>query len=158
MAHARSIVPVALPAAGAVLTALAAAALAGPGGSGQIQLRAQVPALCSVAVADLGVALDLARPLERVAVATVEERCNAAGGYKVSVSTRNGGELRSGEGSAVPYRLEYDGASPREGGLVATRAASPLPQSRELSVSTAPRPGTPAGSYMDTVTVTISGE
>lgn len=148
--------------AGVLLSTAPAAAPAlaeSPGSSGSIQLRGEVPVVCTVAVADRGVTLDLSRSFDKVTVASVEERCNAAGGYSVTVASQNGTQLRPATGGGgVPYSISYDGAASSGGGaLTASRPAAPAPQSRELGVSGAPPAGLQAGSYADVITVTISG-
>lgn len=147
-------------AGGFVIGVAAAAALAdGPKGSGQLRIVGEVPSVCTVSVADRGATLDLARGVERVPVATVEERCNTAAGYSVTLTTQNGGQLRADNGAAgVPYTINYDGATSAGGGMVANRPASPQPQSRELSVSAAAPDKLQAGTYQDTITVTIAGK
>jgi len=151
-------------AGGFVIGVAAAAALAdGPKGSGQLRIVGEVPAVCTVSVAERGATLDLARGVERVPVATVEERCNTAAGYSVTLSTQNGGQLRTDNGAAggaagVPYTITYDGATQAGGSMVANRPASPQPQSRELSVSAAAPDKLQAGTYQDTITVTIAGK
>ncbi|HYE01392.1 MAG TPA: hypothetical protein VEH84_18565 [Alphaproteobacteria bacterium] len=138
------------------LLAFVAAGVAAAGGpSAQLRLRGQVQPVCTVSVADRGVTLDLARPFDSVAVASIEERCNAADGYSVRLSTQNGGRL-SGEAGGVPYTISYDGAVQSDGALVATRPAAPLGRSRDLAVSALPPADLPAGAYEDTIVVTIA--
>lgn len=142
------------------LVIVSAAALAdGPTSSGRIRIVGEVPAVCTVSVAERGTTLDLANGADRVPVATVEERCNTAAGYSVTLTTQNGGQLRTDSGAAgVPYTITYDGATQSGGGMVATRTASPLPQSRELSVSAAAPNKLQSGTYQDTITITIAGK
>jgi type 1 fimbria pilin len=147
----------------ALLLGILPAALlaAGPGtamadGRGTIRLVGVVPQSCTLSVADRGVVLDLAAGERTAVVATIEERCNAPGGYTVKVSSRNGGLLSSSEGGSLPYTLAYDDArAPQGRGDLVAQRAQPGWQTRDLAV-TAGRPGrVAAGSYSDLVTVTI---
>jgi type 1 fimbria pilin len=142
-----------LPAA--ILAAWAGAASAADRGT--IRLAGVVPQSCTLSVADRGVVLDLAAGERTSVVATIEERCNAPGGYTVKVSSRNGGLLSSSEGGSLPYTLAYDGARApqgRGGDLVAQRG-QPGWQTRDLAVTAGRSGRVAAGSYSDLVTVTI---
>lgn len=146
-------------AVGGLVIASAAALADGPSSSGRIRIVGEVPAVCTVNVTERGAPLDLSGGIERVSVATVEERCNTAAGYSVTLTTQNGGQLRADGGAAgVPYSISYDGATPSGAAMVANRAASPQPQSRELSVSAAAPDKLPSGTYQDTITITIAGK
>ncbi|HYC02764.1 MAG TPA: spore coat protein U domain-containing protein [Azospirillaceae bacterium] len=138
---------------------LTAAAQSG-GSSASLTLRGTVPAVCTVDLGATSATVDLVKGQSAQPVATVEERCNAGGGYTVSVASRNGGELRpDGTAQGVPYSVAYDdAAAQRAGGLRAERAASGAPRRGVLSVSVPASPTLAAGDYADVLTVTIAAK
>lgn len=125
---------------------------------GQITLRGTVPAVCTVALSASSAALDLVRGQSATPVATVEERCNAAAGYTVSVNSRNGGQLRQeGATAGVDYALSYDQVSAgKSGSLVAVRESTGVPRVGTLAVGVPANPEAAAGEYLDVLTVVIS--
>jgi len=126
----------------------------------QLMLRGVVPAVCSVSVSTPTVPLDLVRGQMPTPVASVEERCNAAGGYRVSVTSRNGGQLRSeGQAMSVGYSLAYDEtAAGHSGGLMVERAPSAQSRRGTLSVAVPASPTLPAAEYQDLITITIAAK
>ncbi len=147
----------ALIAAGGVIVPTVFAAVAD---SGQIRLRGEVPTVCTVGVIDRGVILDLSGANTRATVAAIEERCNAPNGYTVTLSSRNGGELRLEDArmAGIAYSMSYPGASQsRPGALVAVRS-EPGAGTRDLAITTPAAAGAPAGVYEDIVTVSIAAK
>ncbi|HSK38309.1 MAG TPA: hypothetical protein VK943_00945 [Arenibaculum sp.] len=139
----------------AVLAAGTFATVATRADAGNLRLVGTVAQTCTVSLSDAGMLLDLAGAARTVAVATVEETCNAPVGYTVSISSRNGGRLVAEGGASVPYTLLYDGnGDDGHGGLVARRSA-PGRVVHELSVLAGGAGNLVAGSYDDVVTVTI---
>lgn len=145
-----------------LLGILPAAMLAfGPGAAvaadrGSIRLVGTVPQSCTLSVADRGAVLDLAAGERTTVVASIEEQCNAPGGYTVTVSSRNGGVLSSSEGADIPYTMSYDDArATREGGGLVAQRAQPSWRTRDLAVTAGQSGGGVAGTYDDLVTVTI---
>lgn len=125
---------------------------------GQIQLRGVVPAMCTVAIVDSGTNLDLVRGQALVPVASVQEQCNSASGYTVTVASRNGGELRrDGSNSGVGYTLHYGGAS-GTGTIAADRAVSGEIRQNTLAVSLPPTADIAAGIYVDVVTISVAAK
>lgn len=124
-----------------------------------IQLRGTVPATCSVSVSANSATVDIARGQSLGTVASVEERCNAAGGYVVSVSSQNGGQLVGGNGAGVPYALFYGESGAGQGGrLTAERATSGDVRRSTLAVTVPASPQAQAGEYEDTVTISIAAK
>lgn len=152
-----------LIAAGIVASTLLATALlttaAGAAERGQITLRGTVPAVCTVALSASSATLEVVRGQSATPVATVEERCNAAAGYTVSVTSRNGGQLRQeGAASGVSYAVSYDQVSSNSGALVAVRAPTGAARVGTLAVEVPASPEAPAGDYVDVLTVSISAK
>lgn len=124
---------------------------------GTITLRASVPATCAVSLSTENVSLNL-NSAAIVPVATVEERCNAANGYTVSLSSKNGGALSSGT-SSIAYTLHYgDSSSTADGSLTAGRPVSGAARQTVLSVSVPTATQRQAGDYQDTVTIAIAAK
>lgn len=127
------------------------------GAQGTITLRASVPATCAVSLSTGNASLNL-NSAAIVPVATVEERCNAANGYTVSLSSKNGGALSSGNAS-IAYTLHYgDSSSTADGSLTAGRAVSGTARQTVLSVSVPAGTQRQAGDYEDTVTIAIAAK
>lgn len=124
-----------------------------------IQLRGVVPPSCSVSVSATSATVDIARGQSLGTVASVEERCNAAGGYVVSVSSQNGGQLVGGDGASVPYSLFYGDAGAGQGGrLTAERGTTGDVRRSTLAVTLPASPQARAGEYEDTVTISIAAK
>ncbi|OYQ35561.1 hypothetical protein CHU95_07490 [Niveispirillum lacus] len=92
-----------------------------------------------------------------IPVATVEERCNAANGYTVSLTSRNGGSLSSGT-ATIAYTLQYGDSSSSNGTLSAARDVTGMGRQTVLSVSVPPSTQRQAGQYEDTVTIAIAAK
>jgi type 1 fimbria pilin len=137
--------------------AVAAVRAFADGGTGTLRLKGIVPQACTVSVQDQGVVLDLGSGGQSRTVAAIEERCNAPAGYTVTLSSRNGGELRAEAGDGLPYAMSYDGAAPAgQGTVVATRP--PGISTKDLAVSTPAAPNLRAGAYEDVITVTVQAK
>ncbi|ACI97612.1 hypothetical protein [Rhodospirillum centenum] len=131
--------------------------MAGAAERGQITLRGTVPAVCTVALSASSATLEVVRGQSATPVATVEERCNAAAGYTVSVTSRNGGQLRQeGAASGVSYAVSYDQVSSNSGALVAVRTPTGAARVGTLAVEVPASPEAAAGDYVDVLTVSIS--
>ncbi len=148
----------------AVLLALSLASLPGSAAlaqqgapQGSITLRATVPATCAVTLSADSVTLNLTAGVTNLPVATVEERCNAANGYRVSLASGNGGALSSGSAS-IAYSMQYGDSSSGSGTLAADRAASGASRQTVLSVSVPAGTARQAGDYQDTVTISIAAK
>ena len=127
------------------------------GAQGTITLRASVPATCAVSLSTGNASLNL-NSAAIVPVATVEERCNAANGYTVSLSSKNGGALSSGNAS-IAYTLHYgDSSSTADDSLTAGRTVSGTARQTVLSVSVPAGTQRQAGDYEDTVTIAIAAK
>ncbi|WP_207476691.1 hypothetical protein [Arenibaculum pallidiluteum] len=149
----------ALPLAAAMAASLSPRLAWAGGSSAVIQLRGIVPQDCSVSVQDRGVVFELGAAAQSRSVAAIEERCNAPAGYTVTLSSRNGGELRpeGGAGAGLPYVMTYDDATPAGAGRVVA-ARPPGTETKDLYVETRPADGLRAGSYDDTIVVTVEAK
>lgn len=149
---------------GTALLIAAAILLAPAGGRAQSQqatitLRGSVATECSIAISSASATVNLTAGQQSVPVATVQERCNAANGYVVSVSSQNGGRLTSDGGSGVGYSLHYgDTNSAQNGSINTNRTVSGAARSTVLSVSVPASPTLPAGDYQDTVVISITAK
>jgi hypothetical protein len=80
--------------------------------TGKIELRGDVAQNCAVAVvpAPKASTLSITGGESNATVGTVTETCNVAGGYTVSLSSLNGGNLKNGD-SNVAFSVGYDNAT-----------------------------------------------
>jgi len=131
------------------------------GESGKIELQGRVGENCTVAVTQLpkATALDIVGGEKNAQVADVVESCNVGVGYKVTLTSANQGRLLSGATGAQPvsFAVGYDNANgdiAKE--LVATRDSAQFDKKVPVTVSFAANPQAIAGTYTDTVTVTIA--
>lgn len=124
---------------------------------GSITLRASVPAICSIGISNNSATLNITGGQSNFAVATVEERCNAASGYTVSLSSKNGGQLSTGT-AGVAYTMQYGDSAGSGGAISADRAVSGDTRQTVLSVSVPASPTAVAGDYEDTVTISIAAK
>ena len=137
---------------GAVLGSLAALA----GEVEQIRLEAVVPARCVIEVTRHNVSLDLTAGFDQARVATISESCNSPSGYTVTFNSASKGALVRG-GDAVHYDAHY-GAKAMDLGepAVLDRTGPAFAVHHDFVVSAPAMSGLPAGTYQDTVTITIS--
>lgn len=125
---------------------------------GTLTLRATVTATCAISLSTSNASLDLNGGATNIPVAMVDERCNAANGYTVSLSSKNGGTLSSGNAS-IAYTLHYgDSSSGADGSLAASRAVTGAGRQTVLSVSVPAGTQRQAGEYEDTVTIAIAAK
>lgn len=136
--------------------------LAGPvwaqgSSQGSITLRGTVTTTCAVTLSTGNATLDLNAGATSIPVATVEERCNAANGYTVSLTSKNGGALSSGA-ATIAYTLQYGDSSSSNGTLSAARDVTGIERQTVLSVSVPAGTQRQAGQYEDTVTIAIAAK
>ncbi len=124
---------------------------------GSITLRATVATTCAVTVSAGNATLDLNAGSAPLPVATVEERCNAANGYTVSLTSKNGGSLSSGT-ATIAYTLQYGDSSSSNGTLSAARDVTGVGRQTVLSVLVPAGTQRQAGQYEDTVTIAIAAK
>jgi len=143
--------------------ALAAAALialpAQAASTGTIQLNGTVAQSCTVAVVDANQALNLTDGENRRRVGTVTETCNVGIGYRVTLSSGNGGRLVSAQGERIDYQVHYEGQGGSLGGaMVVDRGQAQFGRQVELQVTLNGSPTRIAGDYSDTITISIAAK
>ncbi|MDG3440686.1 spore coat protein U domain-containing protein [Nitrospirillum amazonense] len=142
----------------AVSLAAAPALAATAAASGTIQLNSTVAQTCSVAVTDAGTQLNILTGSNAVTVGSVVETCNDGAGYQISVSSANGGTLKSSATGAQPisYTPIYDGQSSGSSVNV-VRSSAQFNKTATVAVTVPANAQAIAGSYTDTLTITIQG-
>ncbi len=141
-----------------VLTITAGTASAATSHSGEIRLQGRIAPVCQVTVTDLGASLDLVSGERATRVATVEEHCNNHDGYTIAFTSQNSGMLTSGHGAEIAYTMSYGSAQNRsltsQVGL--ERQEPRYGEAEDLLITVEPGSTRIAGTYGDTITVTIS--
>jgi spore coat protein U-like protein len=122
-----------------------------------LTIRGSVTAECSIGISNSSATVNLIAGQTGVPVATVEERCNAANGYVVTVASQNGGTLSSGA-SSVAYGLQYGDVTAQNGSVATSRSATGQARTTTVSVSIPASPQLPAGDYADTVVISITAK
>ncbi|WP_044561505.1 hypothetical protein [Azospirillum sp. B4] len=139
-------------------TLLAAPALADT--SGTVKLSGTVSLNCSVAVTDASAQLNILSGSSNVQVGTVVETCNDGAGYTITVASANGGSLKSSANGAQPvaYTTSYDGTNGSGQSFTVTRSGAQFNKTANVSVTVPASAQAIAGSYADTLTITIAGK
>ncbi len=136
----------------------------GAGSTARLDLLGAVASNCTIAISATAKAgsLDLKGGETEAVVGMVTENCSSKQGYIVSITSQNGGQLRSGGASAplVNYSARYDDAtgSLAVSGLTATRTSANFNRQRGLIVSLAAHAQAIAGSYFDSITFVIAAK
>lgn len=133
--------------------------------TGTLILSGTVAAACNITVTPNGsnnTTLNITGGETNKLVASANETCNNATGYKINIKSDNGGELRhSGNASLkTTYTLTYDGTTVTPTTNFAqvknvTVLNSPANVNSNINVTVAAYPAALAGTYSDTVTVQI---
>ena len=136
--------------------------IVGSANTAKLDLLGVVASNCTIAITPTAKAssLDLQRGETDTVVGTVTENCSSTRGYTVSITSQNGGQLRSGGATAplVNYSARYDNAtgSLAASGLDTRRNQASFNYQRSLLVSLPANPQVIAGSYSDSVTFVIA--
>jgi spore coat protein U-like protein len=127
--------------------------------AGTIALKGSVVTSCGVQVDDLDANLNMTGGSTNLQVATVGEKCNSNKGYTVTISSANAGALVNRDGARAPYTASYGGVPNRS-------LATPLVLTRTkaeknwvyapFTVTLPANAQRVAGSYFDTITITIA--
>lgn len=126
--------------------------------TGSIGLSGTIDANCYVVITDQNRSLNLVGGSTNLTVARVGERCNDRRGYTVTFSSLNGGAVVNADGTRVAYTIRYDGqtralTSP----YVRTRTSAQTSlRTRDFQVTVPANTRAVAGTYADTITVTIA--
>lgn len=142
------------------MTALAALGAAPAArAAGTVVLKGTMVTNCGVVVDDLNATVNLTGGSTNLNVATVGEKCNDKDGYTVTVTSANGGALVNAAGTRAPYTASYSGVSGRSLAtpLVLTRTKDQKSfVYRNFTVTLPPNAQLTAGSYVDTITITLA--
>jgi spore coat protein U-like protein len=137
--------------------ASASAAVGGPT-SGEIIIKGSVGEICEIKVVDLGTNLNLVDGEAAARVGEITETCNNPQGYRVAFESANGGFMQGPLDEQSFYTINYDALSDyslsTSGELV--RELPRWNAAYDLTVNVTGDSELPAGSYADTVKVTIA--
>ena len=134
--------------------------------TGVVNVAGSVALVCSVAVNSSGATTvfpDMTRSAVNTLIGTVVETCNDINGYKVSLTSANGGVFRGAATNAfIPYLLTYNGSAVLldEGGATITPCGGRTTAqgvSKPLAISFAGAWYT-ADTYSDTLTLTMTAQ
>ncbi|MDG3444449.1 spore coat protein U domain-containing protein [Nitrospirillum amazonense] len=144
----------------ALASSLLAALPASAATSGTIKLNATVAQTCTVAVTDAGATLNILSGSSNVAVGSVVENCNDGAGYTITVASANNGTLKSSAtgAQAISYTTSYDGTNGSGASFAVTRSGAQFNKTSAVSVTVPANAQAIAGSYSDTLTITIAGK
>lgn len=124
-------------------------------------LKGSIPQVLNISVAPESVssALDLTTTQSNTKVATINEKSNSHGGYKVTISSQNLGVLKNSSHSFV-YSLSYNGSSLNLTSSVtqshSVSQAVNVNKNLNISYTGVPAEQLVAGDYSDTITFTIA--
>ena len=104
-----------------------------------------------------GAQLDLTKGANNIVVGKVTETCNDPDGYSITFTSQGGGKLTS-NGASVPYTASYDNVNQQSLGsqMRLSRNNAAFGVVKDLKVSVDSGSNRVAGSYSDTITVTIA--
>lgn len=154
----------------AVLAALTLGNTAMAASSGTLLLQGQVSTVTNITVAPTdNLALNIVNGEAGKDVASVIEESNNLGGYKVFISSTNGGELRHtlDASKKTTYQIKYDGSAAAVTPSVTQVGQNGVEVKNVTSLSglttdtssvlavVAPYASAPAGTYNDTLTISI---
>lgn len=124
-----------------------------------IDISGTVAAQCSVSVTDLGASLDLVNGETSKNVASISETCNDPDGFTVSFSSSDA-KLNGPTGYDVDYTINYDtlAAQSLDTAQSVSRSAPAWDSSNNLQVNLAGNAQLAAGTYTDTITISIAGQ
>jgi len=125
-----------------------------------VPIKGKMETICFVQVKQTNTnSIDLTKGATSLAVATVGEKCNLSNGFKISITSANAGSLVDTAGNKVPYTIRYDNSGTRAltTATVLTRtAAQRTVSTKTFSVTVPAKTNAIAGSYADTITVSIA--
>ncbi|MDE1145300.1 MAG: hypothetical protein PW843_01620 [Azospirillaceae bacterium] len=147
-------------AAAAIAATLFTAAPALADSSGTVKLSGVVSLSCVVTVTDNNASLNILAGSSNVQVGSVVETCNDGAGYTITVASANGGALKSSAtgAQAVAYTTNYDGTNGSGSSFTVTRSGAQFGKTAALYVTVPANAQAIAGTYNDTLTVTIAGK
>ncbi|MDD2729940.1 hypothetical protein [Malikia sp.] len=132
-------------------------------GGASLNLAGQVSVSCTVTIAATAktTSLDLKAGEQNQSVGVITETCNSSSGYTVSISSRNGGQLRSGDASAplTSYTASYDDATGSiASGLSAIRNGAFFGRTGNLLINIPANAQAIASNYSDSISLVIAAK
>ncbi|MDD2729941.1 hypothetical protein [Malikia sp.] len=129
----------------------------------QLDLRGTVALNCTISVSPTAKAtsLNLQVGEQNQTIGTVTEDCNSGTGYTVSLTSQNGGQLRSGDANAplTSYTASYDDATGSiASGLTATRNGAFFGRTGNLLINIPANAQAIAGNYSDSISLVIAAK
>ncbi len=125
-----------------------------------VALKGTVEVNCTVQVSQSTTAsIDLVKGTSRLNVARVREHCNLGNGFKISITSANAGSLVDAGGNKVPYTISYDnsGVKSLSTDVVLNRTSPALiVTTKNFTVTVPAKADAIAGSYADTITISIA--
>lgn len=144
----------------AVVTLLGGTLSAQAAANGSVALKGAMETICFVQINQTYTnSIDLVKGTSNLTVAKVGEKCNLGNGFKVSIISANGGSLTDASGNKVPYTINYDnsGTKSLSAAVVLTRtSAKRTVSTKNFNVTVPAKLEAVAGSYADTITVSIA--
>lgn len=144
----------------AVVTLLGGTLSAQAAANGSVALKGAMETNCFVQINQTYTnSIDLVKGTSNLTVAKVGEKCNLGNGFKVSIISANGGSLTDASGNKVPYTINYDnsGTKSLSAAVVLTRtSAKRTVSTKNFNVTVPAKLEAVAGSYADTITVSIA--
>ncbi|MDE1145301.1 MAG: hypothetical protein PW843_01625 [Azospirillaceae bacterium] len=128
--------------------------------SGTVKLNGTVALTCTVAVTDNNATLNILAGSSNVQVGSVVENCNDGAGYTITVASANNGALKSSANGAqaVTYTTNYDGTNGSGSSFTVSRSGAQFAKTAAMYVTVPANAQAIAGSYADTLTITIAGK
>lgn len=128
--------------------------------NGNVALKGAMETICFVQINQTYTnSIDLVKGTGSLTIAKVGEKCNLGNGFTVMVQSANGGSLVDTSGNKVPYTIRYDNSGDKSlaAPVVLTRtSAKRTVSTKNFNVKVPAKADAVAGSYTDTITVSIA--
>ncbi len=115
--------------------------------------------ICYVVVTQTVTNVDIVKGNSGLTIGSVGEKCNRGNGFTITLSSANAGALVNEGGARAPYTVQYDNSGTRSltTPVVLTRtSAKKTVSTKSFKVSLPAKAQALAGSYGDTITVSIA--
>lgn len=127
--------------------------------NGGVALKGSMESICYVVVTQTVTNVDIVKGNSGLTIGSVGEKCNRGNGFTITLSSANAGALVSEGGARAPYTVQYDNSGTRSlsSPVTLTRtSAKKTVSTKSFKVSLPAKPQALAGSYGDTITVSIA--
>ncbi len=139
---------------------------AGPSQAGTVDLSAVVAVDCSVTIADENLVLDIVAGATDQKIAEITEDCNETAGFTITISSANAGNLEgtgaleNNNNASIDYTVTYHTESNADlaTNLTLSRNDAEFDDEHALYATVAASSTRLAGSYEDTITVSIAAQ